>query len=449
VKPQRLPIALLALAAVLAGCGQRQTPISPDPAAINSASGRTASLAASGSEAIGNYTVRYDGKTFTGGNSTFTYTVIGTGPGPGINHFVIEVPSCAGALVASSPNQGVLGTDSNSGIFGVKWGNLSIGPSESATFTVTFAGDVSERLDRVSIKSGGNVGVAVLPGPCQGFYIRGKVFVDPNADGVRNATNEPGILAGVTVSLVSGLQVETQVTDSQGNYSFLKLPGTYTVRVDASTPASDFNERLASSFGATTATSTVVTTGPDLNSVDFGYKPNSKKIVSDFDNGVLSSNGVPAGFWIKAFKAAIKGDSFGGFNATSLRALLGQIEGYLFPTPYQFNDGTDLQEALAILSGNPGDSFGDLYQQLFVAELNDAAGKGIVADPAFQDVLLSWAESLIVGGISTATTGIASTGRATPRGWDVIQATGADEFTQATTVVKKINNARGGGGSPD
>src|SRR5262245_8811657 len=348
------------------------------PSSGRRATSATAVSAAATSVVIGNYNVHYDGRTVAGGQTTFAYTVSGTGTGSGINHFVVSLPSCAPALAADSPSNGTIVLDSNTGLYGVKWGNLSIGPTESASFSVTFPGDVPEGLVRVGVKAGSSVGVGVLPGSCGGFYISGNVYIDSDSSRSRNATNEPGILANVTVSVVDGAgNVDTQLTDANGHYSFFKIDDTYTVRVDAATAASDFNETLAQNFNATGPTSVVVTGAPD-QTVNFGYKPQTRKLINDFSNGILTSTGLPASFWIKALRSAIRGDTYGGYDANSLRALLIQIEGAFLPDPYQFTNGNELQEALAIISGNAKTSRDDLYQALLVSELNDAAGKGIV-----------------------------------------------------------------------
>lgn len=435
MKPKGLILSLVILAAVLAGCAQRQLPTSPDTAAPGPSFGRRAALATSGSEPVLNYIVRYDGRIVVGGRTTFTYTVSGTGVGSVLNHFVIEIPSCAPALASSTPHGGNVIADPTSGLFGIKWGDLSLGTSESRVFSITFPGDVPEGLVRVAVKAGPDVGIAELPGPCKGiFLISGTLFVDPDSSGSRGAT-EPGILADVTVALVDGSDaIETVLTDSNGHFSFMRVRGTYTVRVDASTPATDFNEELAESFSATGSNAVSVTVGPDASGVDFGFKPMTRKLIADFQTGALTSTGEPGSFWIKAFRAASRGNSYGGFDAASLQALLAQIEGSFSPDPYQFTDGSELQEALAILTSKSRVPVDVLYLELFVAELNDASGKGLVTDPDLQDVMLSWGESLIIASRSAAGSSLS-----------------LEEFEleEASAFFGLVNNsARGGGGIP-
>jgi hypothetical protein len=449
VKLKGLLLALVVLVVTLEGCGVRRTPTSPNGSMSGVSSGRRAAPTAAASQTIGNYDVHYDGRTVAGGQTTFAYTVSGAGVGSGINHFVIQLPACAPALASSSPSNGSVVTDPNSGLFGIKWGNLSIGPSESAAFSITFPGNVPEGLVRVSVKAGNDVGIGILPGPCQGWRVTGTVYIDQDSSRSRNGSNEPGILANVTVALVDGSgNVETTLTDAVGNYSFpLHLEGSYTVRVDAATPTSDFNETLAQSFNATGPTSVSVTLGPDAT-VNFGYKPQTRKLIADFNNGILSSTGLPASFWIKALRSATRGDTYGGYDANSLKALLAQIEGSFLPVPYQFTDGNELQEALAIIAGNPRTSRDALYQTLLVSELNNAAGKGIVGQVDLQKVLLSWAESLIAASSGSAVFATTDGVVMTPAGrWATIEAaTSGDEFILSSTLLKKVNNERGGGG---
>jgi hypothetical protein len=399
-------------------------------------------MAVANTSAIGGYNIRFDGRTVAGGQTRFSYTVSGTGTGASLNHFVIELPPCAPALASVTPSSGLVNTDAASGLYGVKWGNLSIGPSESGTFSITFPGDVSEGVVRVALKAGSVSATGAVPGPCQGFTISGTVFVDPDASGNRNADTEPGLLANVTVSIVNSAgAVETALTDVQGRFSVKELPGTYTVRIDAATAASDFNETLASSFLATGGASRSVTLGPDATGVDFGFKPQTRKLLADFDSGALASTGQPSGYWIKALRAGTRGTTYDGWNATNLKALLVQIEGAFLPDPYQFTNGSELQEALAILTTKPGTDIAALYQELLVSELNDASGKGIVGNPALQDVLISWAESIIAS--SSVSAAAARNGDVTAMG--IV----GEDVLLAEALMAKMNNSRGGGGIPD
>jgi hypothetical protein len=144
---------------------------------------------------------------------------------------------------------------------------------------------VAEGLTRVGVKSSSGAGVAVLPGPCGGFYLNGTVFVDANASNNQNGT-EAGVLGDVTVTIQDAFGVVQKVrTNAAGQYSILLVDGAYTVRIDATTPETDFNEQLATDFSPSGPTSRNVTLGPNAT-VDFGYGPNTGKLLNDFSTGV-------------------------------------------------------------------------------------------------------------------------------------------------------------------
>ena len=89
----------------------------------------------------------------------------------------------------------------------------------------------------------------VLPAPAS---LTGSVYVDSNANGVRDAS-EPGI-AGVVVTLApqAGGNARTATTDASGNYSFTGLsPGAYNVTASTPTGFRDGSESLGT--GSTSA----------------------------------------------------------------------------------------------------------------------------------------------------------------------------------------------------
>lgn len=392
---------------------------------------------------LAGHLVAYAGRTYVNGKTRFTYTVTGTGAQSSLSHFTIGLPSCAPALFAHEPASAsaTIGLDPPTGIYGLTWGNLSLGAGESLTYSITFLGDVAEGLVRLAVKSGSDVGVGAFPGPCGGFVVSGNVYVDADSSGDRDARIESGAIAGVTVALVdAGGEVETTRTDETGHYSFLAVDGAYTVRIDPVTPSDDFNEDLAQSFFATGPVARNVTLGPDAPGVDFGYKPQAKKIIYEFSAGALVSTGETDAFWTKVLRAASRGQTYSGYNAASVTAILRQIEGSFLQEPYQFTDGREISEALAILTGKPRDAVGILYKQLFVAELNDASGRGIVANPDLQDALLAWGESLLAG----ASASMRASGDAV-----LAAATSGGSLNDAITIFILLNNSRGGGEIPE
>jgi hypothetical protein len=288
--------------------------------------------------------------------------------------------------------------DPNSGLDGIDW-HITVGPSGTQMYSITFPGDIPLGVVRAAVRTPSLVQVGEIAGPCSGFEIAGTVFVDSDANGIQLLADEPGI-ANVTVELVDALNnVQSTVTDAAGHYSFLKVAGTYTVRVPSMTTAADFNEELFESFTASGATSVSVTVGPDATDNPFGFKPNTTEILADFDAGELTTQGEDIKFWRKQ----LRGSGQVVETEADLIGYLEAIEGLFFPDPFQFNDGNQINEALDILRGNPRSTVRQVEQQLLVAELNYASGR-TMNDAELQAVLLSWAESVYIDATTETTT---------------------------------------------
>ncbi len=423
------------------GCSETNDPISAptdvDPRS-KAASGATTT---STSEVLSGFEVVYDGRTFDSGanQTTFSYTVRSSGAQHALSNFVLQLPDCAPALAGSSPAGGTVGTDPNSGLFGIKW-NLTIDPSDTVgrSFSVTYPGDIVEGVVRVAVKASTILELGVLPGACGGFDIGGVVFIDRDADGSRDAVNEPGVVANVTVTLVDPDGSEqTQKTDASGQYLFRRQEGTYTLRLDLITPDTDFNEELGESFAATTALTATVTVGPDASDNNFGFDPQTQKIKDEINTGVLFTNGQDAKFWTQEVRTAAKGRGNSTFDAATMLALLNAVEGLFFDTPYQFTDGAEFQEALAILSSNPRTALDELIKELLVTELNHVAGFGLANDLDFQAVLISWGESWVRNRLAAAN-------EISP----LRRQSDDPELSDVTEVFGAINQ-RGGGDAPD
>ena len=443
MKLQGLRILAASLAVVGAGCSLQESPTSPQMPRASALAKDPGSTTAATQQTIPGFVVAYTGRTVANGTTTFSYSVTATADGSAMSQLVLQVPPCAGSVVALSPNTGTIGPDQQSGLYGVKWGNVSLSSGQSLTYSYTFAGDVPEGFIRVAAKVGTTVNRFVLPGPCQYYLISGTVFVDPDSSGTRNQANEAGIIANVTVTLVDGEgNVRTALTDAFGHYEFKGFDGTYTVRVDSSTPTTDFNEQLFDAFWATGPSTTTFSITGDSPGHDFGYKPKAKKIATDIALGVILTTGKDRSFWIKVVRTVSHGGTYGGYDATAVLGFLAQIEGEYFPQPYQLTDGSELASALDILTENARDALTELHRELFVSELNDAAGLGLVNDPDLQDVLLSWGEGLIV-----SRTGVAIVGNNTPP-VAAKPATIETDIQSALTVFNNLNQ-RGGGTIPD
>jgi hypothetical protein len=435
---QRLIVLPAALALCLSGCFGPEAPLAPgSPAGVPTLKDAPAAgLAADG--ALAGYVVQYVGRVVANNQTTFTYNVHGAGTTSSSAHLSLQIPACAGALVNYSPAPAVLGLDPTTGLSGISWnfpihGNDPVG----LNFSVTFGGNVPEGVVRVGVKAGTTVGLGVRPGPCQGFLIGGTLYVDSDSSGTRNAANEPGSLANVTVTLVDPLGgTATTTTDANGRFAFKTLDGAFTLRIDAATSAVDFNEDLFASFFVTTTLTRVVTVGPDSPNNDFGFKPAAKKITAEIEAGTLPTDGLPAKFWLREFRGAVRSGTGPTYSAATLLGFLNTIEGLFFPVPYQFDSGVELQQAIDLLSHPIRTNLDALIQALLVTELNHVSGHGLVGEADLQAVLLSWAESVIIANTTSGPTA----GPVVSKASDTL---GPDVAT-ATTLLNTINRSRGG-----
>jgi hypothetical protein len=399
-------VAILVLA--LAGCSRQSDPISPDQPDMECLSVQRTPIGLLGnalpavttSNVINGYLVQFDGRTFADGKTTFDYTVSGTGGENALSHFLLEIPDCAPALDSYTPPGATIGIDPHTNLYGIKW-NLSLGTNESRSYSITFPGDVPLGVINASVKASVPVEIGEIAGPCAGFVISGTVYVDADGSGTMDA-EESGIV-NVTVTLVDGDgDIVTATTDANGDYAFLKIAGTYTIRIDAETAANDFNESLAAAFVPTGPTSTIVTVGPDSPGNDFGFDPKAKEITYDIEQGILLTTGEPVKFWKKQLRAAMSGSQGRvEFDAATMAQFIAEIQGLFLPDPFQFTPGNEFQEAMDILSTNSKDPLPILLKELLAAEFNEVSGKGLVEAPELQSVLLAWAESVAVAASSS------------------------------------------------
>ena len=424
----------------LSGCGQADDPVSPggsvpDPSfTLVTTSGPTFVE----SSLINGYVVTFDGRTFANNQTTFSYTVSGTGAEHALSNFFLEVPGCAPAVTAVTPAGGAVGLNPLTDIYGVKW-DISLGANGSRSYSMTFAGDVPQGAILASVKAGEFSPVGEIAGPCAGFSVSGTVYTDADLSGAQNGSDEPGI-PNVTVELVdAGGSVLTSTTDVNGDYGFHRISGTYTVHIDTATAAADFNEVLASDFDPTGPTSTVVTIGPDSPGNDFGYDPRVQQITLELDAGLLLTTGEGPKYWLKQLRGSGKTD----FDSATMAAFLSEIEGLFLPEPFQFTAGSEFQDAINILKSRSKDPIDQLLKQLLAAELNEVSGKGLVDAAELQSVLLAWVESLITQSSTAGPSAAAPRGGGGPQ-----RARPTVTIDGAIDLLKGMNgSATGGGGS--
>jgi hypothetical protein len=420
---------------LVAGCSTDQNNfVAPTNEAVGPALGFIADQTV-----INNYNVHFDGRTVSGGNTTFTYTVSGTGAtAPSMSHFTVEVPACAGTPVSFNPVGGAnLNTNQTSGIYGVEW-HSSIDEHNlvGAQFSVTFAGNVPLGIVRSEVKTEGGVfATGYVFGPCAGSHVAGSVFVDSDNNGARGV-GESGI-SNVTVSINDGTATQTATTDASGNYDFLVGPGSYTVSVAAATPANDFNEDLFASFGYDVTSRSVTVGANEVVSAVFGFEPKSDKIQADVEAGILVTTGKPVRYWKSALQSALRNSKNAPYTNAQMAAFLQQIEGIGAPDPFQFGTGTEITEALAILSDNHKDLETRLRKELLTSELNFVAGNSIVGETDLHLVILLWAEEVL--------------GPSTPPAGVIVPMAIRDlsDGTAATGLLGTLNGSTGGGGTDE
>jgi hypothetical protein len=327
--------------------------------------------------------------------------------------------------------------DPVTGLYGIDW-HVNIPNTGEQQYSVTFAGDVPLGVAGVALRSGSTRGSQAWYGPCGDglFDASGKVFVDADTDQAID-TGESG-LANVTVELrnAAGNSISAK-TAPDGSYGFGQLlPGTYTLRVPAATPAADFNETLVASFSSTTSLPLSLTGGPNAPGNDIGFDAQTQKLIKLFDDGTISTEAEAVGFWVKAVR-----DASNGSNKASpaIQSYLNTIEGLFYPDPFQFDDSDELQAALNILKNNSKAPIDQLLKELLATELNQVSGRGITGgDDGLLLALIAWGEAVVVanqGGASSSAAG---------KGAEALEAS-ATSLSTATSLFRAINGGGGGG----
>jgi hypothetical protein len=417
----------------LFGCEETKNPFEYLPAQKQAASSTEKSSLqrlVSTDITLAGFQVHYNGRTFDGSQTTFSYTV----SGPAVDmHFRLELPSCAPAFSALSPSNGTTTNNDPNINPGVEW-HPSTGTGPYA-FSITYPGSVREGIVLVSVKSTSTTEVGQIAGACaRVFDIAGTVFTDANANGLLEG-NETGI-ANVTVNLLDAdnMVVGIVATNGSGFYLFAAFPaGTYTVKVDETSAVLTSTTYL----GTTTPTSTSVTVGPDATGNNFGFEPKTSQLVNDLKFGTLSTNGKSASYWAKQLQVAISGKGKADYSKATMQAFVVQIRGLLLPDPYLLPNGDGLQDALNILSKPTKTELDKLNRELLAAEFNHFAGLGIIGtDAPLQLVLLGWGESMVLNNSATAAS------KAAARSATIAAST----LSEAVDLFTALNSSGGGGG---
>lgn len=392
---------------------------------------------------VNNYDVTFNGKSESSDSnnnilSTFSYTVSGTGEEPALNNFFIETPGCAGAPVAYSPTQSAKVRED-----GIIW-ESSISTSGSQDYSITYLGDLPVGRVDARIESGSTTDTKEIPGPCKGIYtISGNVFVDANGNQQKEGS-ESGI-QNVTVHLVNedGLDI-SQTTTATGSYIFTVFTGSEAVAFDvevrnATDDATDFNEQLFDSYTATTnpAEKNVAVNSADVTGTDFGFTPQTQKLIQQFEDGSIELNTEEPKFWIKQLRFAQKNNSNAEIPADVMYGYLEEIEELLLAEPFKFS-GNKFDDALNILTRPIKTDLESLLVQLLAAELNVVSGRGSNSLD-FDLALLAYGESAAT---ETASETLSSQTISTME----ISTTSISTTDDANTLLTSFNASGGGGG---
>jgi len=395
---------------------------------------------------INNYDVVFNGKSYDAAQnrSTFSYTVRGTGTEPALNNFFLETPACAGEPAAYTPTQSAKVEPG-----GITW-EASVPTDGSADYTVTFQGDLPVGLVEATIESGNETDTAEVPGPCKGIYtISGSVYVDGNANRQKDLS-ESGI-RNVTVRLTDGSgQSWTQTSSETGDYLFTVYTGSSAVDFTVDVPSTtadpgDFNERLFDGYTPTTnpPSQDVTVDNADVAGTDFGFEPQTQKLILQFEEGTIALDTEEPKFWIKQLRFAKNGNSKAEVSAADLNAYLETIEGLLLVEPFQFGDNK-IEEALDILTRPIRSDLESLLVQLLAAELNVVSGRGSNS-LEFDLALLAFGEAAAFEEAASAGTASLQKGTA-GTGLSSSQVTLTSFTSDAEDLLTSFNFSGGGGG---
>lgn len=426
--PRILLFALL-LATALGGCSQQDF----DPAAPDSRRAEDpgdALKSAPDLVTINGHVVRFDGREFAGGQTTFSYTVVPEDGAPLLERFMLEAPDCAGSPDHWFPASGFI--SSYYGLVGVKWNTEDGQGAPERVFTVTFDGDVPLGMIQALVGVNGAFQSGMVYGPCAGLTVAGTVFIDTDFDGVRDLATEPG-LPDVTVEVEGpGGDIVTVTTGADGRWTATAPGATVTVRIDLLA-----NPSLADYYEATTTLERNIVVEQSVMGVDFGFAPLTTEIIDAVETGVLPSNGEDRKFWRQQFKRALvrdhrRDDHANGpgqeYDGAELLALLDDLQALYYEDPFVFTPGNELREAYELLQRRPRTRLEELRQELFVTELNHVAGLGLWgANMQFQADIIGWGESVVIQTVAE------QAAKATPQ-----------LLEQAIGVFRAINTGGGG-----
>lgn len=452
ISPRILLFALALAAGALAGCGDMGTDITAPETGGRSSAGDPFKAAADVA-LINGHLVRFDGREYVDGQTTFSYTVLPSEEASPLQRFFVEVPEGLADPVAVAPAYGHLEGLAKYGLYGVIWrteradntDDPAPQPADSL-FSVTYEGDVPLGTIQAMVgadlfyEAGTVYGPGLVP---MGYTVSGTVFVDTDFDGVQDSGTEPG-LPDIIVELVApDASVDTVRTAADGSWFAENVVLPVTVRIDPAAYPEAGNAALDLYYEATTVLSQEVEGEGDAAGVDFGFAPLTDELADAVEMGELPSNGEDRKFWRSQFKRALvhvhrrhdRGNGPGQvFDEDELLAFIQVIQGLYYEDPFAFTPGRELREAYKLLLRKPRTKVQELRQELFVTELNHVARLGLWAENRqLQADLISWGESVVVQTEAEAAAKAGNTDKA-----------GDQLLGKAIRVFKAINTGGGG-----
>lgn len=311
--------------------------------------------------------------------TVFKYTVSNDGTTSQSNKFSLELPECAGGLIAHSPATNDITSDE------IAWNN-AIPNKGSRSFSITFDGNVPFGIITAGLEQKSSELSGKIIGPCAGVYtLSGNILIE----GLKSDINN------VKITLEDSDDNERVTKTVNGNYSFRVIPGTYTVSAEKSF--------LNGTYELSTDNDVVVTVADqDISNVNFGYKLDSGKAVSNLTSSDLIIDTEPTKFWVDQIRHAGRNNSRSDYTVAELEKLLKAIEGFQLPEPFQFDPNNRQRSALNILTRPIKSELDEFLQQLLTAQLNVFSQRGAykiengstILDEDFNFSLMIYGESL-------------------------------------------------------
>lgn len=369
-------------------------------------------------------------------STTFTYRVSGTGITPSLDSFFMEIPNCAGRPLSWTPSN----ASSISGGF-LRW-NSSVPFNSQQDYSITYPGIVGLGLVNAVVTKGNVSETKRVLGPCQGiFTIQGSIYIDANEDGIKQAS-ESG-LGGFPIQLINndspGIPLATIGTEADGSFKFFAFEGNYSIKVVEDLINKNYNPTgpIEKNLGVVRS---------DLSDLDFGYKIDARKMISEFETGVILLDTRDFRFWTAELRNPGRNNST--YSRAQMVKFLTDIEGLLLPVPFNF--GSDkIATALNIITRPIRSDVDAFLQQLLTAELNIVSGRGarkidsngnVVSDDDFNKALLLYAEPLACQALGACSTATASSSNAKVSS---IMYSASTSLSDGTSVLSSFNGTGG------